>query len=252
MSESQKITQPSHEQLVQELHEPWSRRRARQRLVAAGAVGPLLECLGSTNESVVWAAIRSLGEMRATTAVGPLVDLLERGTLVLDVSTALKMVTGQDFGADVRKWRQWLQSHGDTVPAKLDVAACIQRTGHLLGAEPSGGENSFYFRLSQPDGRTQKVGVFFGREDADGEELVVVYSQCGPANPKYFEAVLRKNLSIPDGAFAIRDVGDQPHFVIVDTILAALVTPTALARKIENIAARADLVEKALAEEDKN
>ena len=237
-------------ELVQKLHEPRSRRAARQELVAAGATGTLLDCLDSTNESVVWAAIQSLGELRATEAVGPLVELLERKTLVLDVSEALSTITGQDFGADVDRWREWMGKPAGKTPAVVDHQECIRHTGELLGAEPSGSGESYRFRLSLPSGRTQKVAVYFGCEDSDGDKLAMIYSECGPATPKLYEAVLRKNLSIPAGAFAIRDVGGKPNFVIVDTVVAASITPSTLAKKIENIAALAALVEKGLAKED--
>jgi serine/threonine-protein kinase len=104
--------------------------------------------------------------------------------------------------------------------------------------------------LSLDEGRAQKVAVYFGREDAEGEELVVIYSECGPADPKYYEVVLRKNLSIPSGAFAVRDLDGSPHFVLVDTMLASSATPSALAKKIEHIADRADAVEQSLTKQD--
>jgi len=250
VNDSEKTDQ--YKKLVQQLHRPRSRRAARRELVATRAVEALLECLNSTNESVVWAAVESLGELRATEAVGPLVDLLERGTLTLDVTEALRMITGQDFGADVKRWRQWTGSPAAEAPPKTEpVAECVRRTGEYLGVQPAGSGNSYHFTLSLPGGRSQKVAVYFGREDAKGDELVVIYSECGPANPKYYEAVLRKNLSIPAGAFAIRDIGGKPNFVMVDTMVAAALTPGALAKKIENIAARADLVEKGLTKEDR-
>ena len=60
-----------YRQLVEQLRRPQTRRTARQELVAARAVGPLLECLGADNESVVWAAVESLCELKAVEAVGP-------------------------------------------------------------------------------------------------------------------------------------------------------------------------------------
>jgi hypothetical protein len=238
-------------QLVRQLHEPWSRRAARRELMDAGAVAPLLECLRSTNESVVWAAVESLGGMRATEAVGPLVDLLERGALTLDVCEALTMITGQDFGADVKCWRDWLARPDADKPSRLDLAECVARAGRYLGVEPTGSKQSYRFKLPLPGDRTQKVAVYFGREDEQGGELVVIYSECGPANPKHYEAVLRKNLAIPAGAFAIRDINGKPNFVIVDTMVAGSVTPRALARKIEHIASQADTIEKVLTQEDR-
>ena len=236
--------------LVEQLLDPRTRRGARQRLVAARAVDALLECLNSTNESIVWAAVQSLEELRAPEAVEPLVELLARGVLVFDVAEALTRITGQDFGADVRKWQEWVQRSAGGASPGIDVGECIRQTGQYLGAEPSGSGKSYRFKLSLPSGRTQKVAVYFGREDAKGDELVVIYSECGPANPKHYETLLRKNLMIPAGAFAIRDIKGAANLVMVDTMLAAVVTPSALAKKIENIASLADSVEKSLTEQD--
>ncbi|NQT40243.1 MAG: HEAT repeat domain-containing protein [Planctomycetes bacterium] len=238
-------------ELVAQLSDPHARRTARQRLVALGAVDTLLTCLESSNESVVWAAVTSLGELQAIEAAGPLLDLLQGGPLTLDVCEALTLISGQDFGADVKQWRKWLDTIDKGKLPGLDVQQCVLRTGELLGAEPAGSGNSYRFKLSLPDGRSQKVAVFFGRVDGQGDELVLIYSECGPADAKYYEAVLRKNLGIPAGAFAIRDIDGTPNFVMVDTMVAASVTPRVLVKKIENIAARADRVEKKLTSEDK-
>ena len=168
--------------LVEQLGHPQTRRAARQKLVAARAVGPLLECLDSRNESVVWAAVQSLGELRAKEAVEPLVGLLDRGTLVFDVCEALLQITGSNFGTNVKRWRESLESAAD--PAKLDVAECVARTADYLGVKPTGSGTSYQFQLPLPEGRSQKVAVYFGRQDTEGHELVVIYSECGPANPK--------------------------------------------------------------------
>ncbi|MBN1590269.1 MAG: hypothetical protein JW888_12210 [Pirellulales bacterium] len=236
-------------QWVEQLYSPQTRRRARQRLVAARAVEPLLECLRSTNESVVWAAVVSLGELRAAEAREPLIELLERGKLEMDVCDSLARITGTDLGTDPRQWRKSLG--GDVQAPALDATDCISRAADHLGATPTGSDGSYRLKLSLPDGRTQKVAVFFGRRDTDGHELVVIYSECGPAVPKYLEAVLRKNMSMPSGAFAIRDIDGVANFVVVDTMMASSVTPGALARKIEQIASRADQVEELLTQEDR-
>jgi hypothetical protein len=274
MNDSQSAEE--YRQLVEQLHDPQTQRTARRELVAAGAVEPLLQCLGSDSESVVWAAVESLGELRARQAVGPLIDLLQRGVLLLDVCEALTMITGQYFGTNVSRWREWLEGPPppsstppsstppsstlpSSTPAKstpssspgLDVADCVRRTGQFIGVQPAGSGKSYRFKLSLPKGRMQQVAVFFGRKDAKGDDLVVIYSECGPANPKFYETVLRKNMGIPAGAFAIRDIKGRPNFVMVDTMVAASVTPSALAKNIENIASWADMVEKDLAKEDR-
>jgi len=237
--------------LVDQLYDPQTRRVARQKLVRAGAVQPLLECLRSPNESVVWAAIESLGELRAAEAIRPLVDLLTRGILVFDVGGALLRITGQNFQGDVRRWQEWLDATGGKARAGLDIGECVRSTGQYLGVEPSGSDKSYQFKLSLAEGRSQRVTVFFGREDDQKDPIVVIYSECGPADPKSYEAALRKNLTIPSGALAIRDIGGRPRFVMVDTLLADQTTPSTLAKRIESIAARADAIEKSLTPKDR-
>ncbi len=235
---------------VRQLYDPSTRRTARRNLIAVGAVQPLLGCLDSPNESVVWSAVESLGELRSKEAIEPLIGLLERGVLILDVCEALTRITGKDFGADVSRWKKALGEPGKLTEG-LDIVDCVRKTSELLGVHPTGSGETYIFKLSVPGDRFQKVAVFFGKADSDGEELVVIYSECGPANPKYYEALLRKNMTIPAGAFAIRDVGGQPQIVMVETMLAASVTPSTLAKRIENIASRADSVEKSLTNEDR-
>lgn len=234
--------------LVEELHSPRTRRMARQKLVAARAVDTLLKCLESRNESVAWAAVESLGELRAREAVEPLIDMIQHGRLLLDACEALIQITGQDHGLDAKRWRAAVAN----MPRdnEFDAAECVKRTAEFLGVEPSGSGGTYQFHLSLPKGRRQKVAVFFDQKDSDGHKLVVVYSECGPAKAKHYEAVLRKNLTIPAGAFAIRDIDGEPNFVVVDTMMADLVTPRALAKRIENIATRSDNVEKSLSKQD--
>lgn len=235
---------------VQQLYDPSTRRTARRNLIATRAVQPLLECLNSPNESVLWSAVQSLGELRAKEAVEPLVGLLDRGVLILDVCEALTLITGKDFGADATRWKKALGEPGKLTEG-LDVVECVRKTSELIGVRPAGSGENYTFKLATPGGRFQKVAVFFGKADSDGDELVVIYSECGPANPKYYEALLRKNMTIPAGAFAIRDVGGQAQIVMVETMLAASVTPSTLAKRIEHIASRADSVEKSLTNEDR-
>lgn len=236
--------------LVDRLGDPATRRAARQQLVRLRAVDGLVECLRSHNESVVWAAIQSLAELRAREALPPLVDLLERGILTTDVVEALQQISGEEFGADARKWRAWLgvapTAASEGKPA--DLAELVRAAGELLGAAPQGLGRSFTFRLSQPDGRSQVARVHATR--TGDEDLVVVYSECGPAQAKHFEAVLRKNAQLPIGAFGIRDVDGAAAFVLVETLPAERLTARQLARTVERIAARADTVEKSLSRED--
>jgi len=246
-------TRPTDEerQLIRQLGDHRTRRTARLRLVQLGAVDALLECLSARQEAVVWSAVQSLGELRAEAAVPRLIDLLESGRLPLDVSAALTDITGQDFGTDASRWRAWYGKPG-AHPAveRLSLEACVRQAAELLGAELDGRGGRFELQLVVPGLRSQKVRI---QSTPGGEldaELVLVYSECGPAIERHYEAVLRKNLTISAGAFAIRDVDGAATLVLVDRLPLATLTPRHLARSIESIAARADTVERSLTKTD--
>jgi hypothetical protein len=207
--------------MVQRLYDPRTRRTARLELMRAGAVGPLMECLRARNESVVWAAVVSLGQLEAKEAVEPLLALLEEGRLTFDVCEALERITGRSGGTSAAQWRRLLDSPAPVgQPGQAaGTADAVQQAAELVGAELSGSGNRYRFTLPLPEGRQQRVSLFLGKEDSEGDELVVIYSKCGPASERHYEAVLRKNLRIPSGAFAIRDIDGEPHFVMVDTLL---------------------------------
>jgi hypothetical protein len=249
--------------LIEQLSDPQTRRFARQELKKRRETQAFIGCLASPNDSVVWAAVQSLAELRAEEAVEPLVELLERRRLVMDVAEALTAISGQDFGVDAARWRMWLtgqkavgptavkqDSAAKPAPSKVDLAQCVRQAAELLALEPTGSGKSFEFQLAQPDGRTQRVHVHQARAGREGEELAVVYSECGPAQEKHYAAALRRNCQLPIGAFGIRDINSVPTLVLVETLPAAALTPRLLARAIENIAGRADYVEKDLTGED--
>jgi hypothetical protein len=260
--------------LVDQLASPQTRRFARLELKRRRETAAFIACLASPNESVAWAAVQSLAELKAQDAVGPLVELLERRRLALDVSDALTAITGQDFGVDAARWRMWLTSRtavassvtppqaagpATSVPAaevgaaeapRFDFERCVRKAAELLAAEPAGSDKTFAFRLDQPGGRSQQVHVYQGRTGRQGEPLAIVYSECGPAEERHHAAALRRNCQLPMGAFGIRDVKGVPTLVLVETLPASVLTPRILARAIENIASRADLVEKDVAGDD--
>jgi len=241
-----KLSEADVQALVDQLHSPSTRRHARRKLVRAGAVDALLGCLDARNESVAWAAVQSLGEIGSPEAVAPLIELLERGTLIADVAEALSNITGEELGTNAEAWRRWSKSQSS---GAAQLQERLNRAGAHLGVKPRQHSSGFAFDLPQPGNRTQHVRLY-STHGADGEPLLVIYSVCGPADEKHYEAVLRKNLSIPSGAFGIRDVDGVASFVLVDTVPAGALAPHQMARSIENIAARADLVERGLLSDD--
>ena len=96
------------------------------------------------------------------------------------------------------------------------------------------------------------MAVQTGHSEAQDDELALVYTECGRAEAKHFEALLRKNLTLRAGAFAIRDIDGHAHFVMIDTLSATATAADDLARRIEQIAAQAGAVEGVLAREEQS
>lgn len=241
---------------VEQLNNYRTRATARQNLIRAGAVDALIDCLHSRNESVVWAAARSLQSVPDPKAIPHLLDLLEKKVLPIEVTDTLKVITGRDCGLNANAWREALGmelgAEAKHVVESMDPAVVIQRAGDALGIHPVRSEdgNSYAFHLTFPSGRKQKVHVLLGRKDSEGDDLVMVYSPCAPADEAHYEEALRMNLRIPAGAIGITDLEEKPHFVMVDVLLLATLHSRQLTKAIEHVGKRADLLEESLTGKD--
>lgn len=241
---------------VEQLHNYRTRAAARQNLIRVKAVDALIDCLHSRNESVVWAAARSLQSVPDPKAIPHLLDLLDKKMLPIEITDTLKAITGRDCGLDANAWRDVLgmelSDESNLEVESVDPAVVLQRAGDILGIHPSRSEdgNTYTFNLTFPSGRKQKVNVLLGRKDSQDDDLVMVYSPCAPADESHYEEALRMNLRIPAGAIAITDFDEKPHFVMVDVLLLAALHSRQLAKAIEHVGKRADMLEESLTGQD--
>jgi HEAT repeat protein len=75
------------------------------------------------------AAARSLGEIgdpAAVTALGAALDDTDPAMQVRAVAS-LREVTGKDFGADVNRWRQYVQGESPSPPEPVSFAERVRR-----------------------------------------------------------------------------------------------------------------------------
>jgi len=109
------------------------------------------------------------------------------------------------------------------------------------------------FRLvvKLPDGRRQKVFIE-PSHDALRDRLVMIYSNCCPAQSDFYERALRLNAEMRHGAIAIRNVDGVASFVVIDTYPRATVDPEEIRKSVWEVARRADAIEKRLTGEDRN
>lgn len=241
--------------LIRQLDDFRMRSAAKRQIVLLGAeaVEPLIEALGTRSSSVQWAVISALGEIGDSRAVESLVGLLGAGKADRSaVIVALEAITGEDFGSDIEKWRALATSMPEPTPAgqvhetnEALVRAATKGTDITVTVE---GEK-VSCRVALSAGRFQTVQVLPAK-DPDGEELIAFYTECGPDDPSKYEWALRRNLSIPHGRYALRKVGDESVFVMVEILPRHSTDIDDVLKTIRTLAGKGDRLEKLLREED--
>ena len=214
------------------------------------AVGPLIEALDGRSEAVAWSAIRILGQIGSKTALPKLVELLKDHRYSIVAGDALEAITGERHSNVYEEWVHLLKGEVAKAPeatllnlvreALSDTQAHVEESAHGIAVNYPVGA-----------GRSQKL-IIMESKDREGNELVAVYTECGAADPDRYEWALRKNLTIPHGGFAVREVGDRKIFVAVNAMFRDGLKPEELHSATRTLARRADKLEKQLTGKDEH
>ena len=220
-----------------------------------GCIETVLPLLHDRSEAVRWSAIRILTEVGNERAIGPLVGVLERGKNTVDTHNALCTISGEDFGNDVKAWRQWLLADPDlrasATDGVLSNAALVTAAIEGLPVTASGEGDAYALTVTLPEGRTQQVWVDFSKRDNDDHPMVQLCTPCGDAEAPRYEWALKLNMAIPYGAIALAELDGKQCFAMIDNHLRATCDPEDLATSLMCLAEQGDAIEKALAHEDR-
>jgi serine/threonine-protein kinase len=97
----------------------------------------------------------------------------------------------------------------------------------------------------------RKQTVYIENSDHDIEDrLLLFYSICCPAQAEFFETGLRINSDMLHGCLAIRDINNEPYFVVLNTYPRATVDPEEIQQTVMEVARIADQVEERLTGQD--
>ena len=102
-----------------------------------------------------------------------------------------------------------------------------------------------------PDGRAQTVRVEIVTDAESSEEIIRVFSVCGPTSDCYYERALHLNATISHGAIGIENVAGTPHFVMVNSYPRATCDPQEIHASVVEIAKHSDHVEQLLTGKDR-
>jgi len=101
-------------------------------------------------------------------------------------------------------------------------------------------------RVPLPDGRHQDVELAFQRTEKDNDDIISLYTYCGPAVRTNFEWALRLNPRMPCGAIGLMEVGRKVLFVVSECLPLGDTTPRELRRAILSVAIKGDWLKKQL------
>ncbi len=211
----------------------------------------LIEALRDPHEGVRYGAVRALGQVGASEACEALIEAAGEPALCSAAFKALRSITGEEHGADINKWRRALGvAAPDAAPSTIDQETGLEAVVQAAAADDDVDiittKWGWLLTVSLPNGRSQKVSVVTTSSDRDGDQLLVMFTQCGPADPARYEWALKQNMKIPYGSLGIREIDGNKVFVMVDTQLGRTAQADEIRKSVSELAQRADRMEEAL------
>lgn len=248
----------SVEELIDRLKDFRTRSSAKTALLELGekAVDPLIKALQSRNVSVRWTAASTLGEIGSKRAVPALIEAMDDPNIHSAAVEALTHITGEELGGDQDAWKRWFDMEAGIsarpgITTYMPDADLIREAvfGTNISAEdrPQGA----LFQVPLGD-RQQDVILNLRAKDSNEDRLAVVYTRCGPADPKRYEWALRQNIRMSAGAIGITDIDGRPEFVIVDVLSRNGLTPPMLIDSVRRVAKKGKQLEAALTKADQH
>ena len=162
-----------------------------------------------------------------------------------DVRTAVRTALGW-IAAEIRGIKPVPRSRSYTLE---ELAQGCERKGRReLAAHGDG----YTVKVKGKDDREQVVYIMPAKRN-DGEDLVRVYTRCGPANEDQLRWALESNLSLSHGAFALSDAfadGGGVEFVIINVFIASEATPEEVKASVKEMAFYGDWLEQKLTGQD--
>ncbi|MDP6443008.1 MAG: SPFH domain-containing protein [Pirellulaceae bacterium] len=131
-------------------------------------------------------------------------------------------------------------------PQKLDPQELVRTVAGSNGWQVQ--ESGQMWQITVPIGslRKQNVTVNFAAKDPDGHNLISYTSICGTASEGNAMALLRYNMQMVHGAFAVQKTGNGEFLVVQANQLADTADPMEITRVITAVAWQADKVEEKL------
>jgi len=209
------------------------------------AFGPLAEALSDPEEEVRREAAATLGKIGDPSVI----EALKAATKDRDPKVATAAAKAVE---SVRKRHPApIGRPARARPARRrDRSAFLERALDGTGARIEKRDYGYKVRLRLVGGRRQDVRVVFDKSDPEGDAILLVFTVCGPAEPRHFRWALKANVRTTYGSMALWKRGGEEQFVLIETLLEADTTEDELRKVILTLAEKGDKIEASLSETD--
>ncbi len=130
--------------------------------------------------------------------------------------------------------------------AAADPRQIVRSIADSAGWQIQEAGNLWHIRVPIGALRKQTVTVDFDSKDEEGHSVLSYTSICGPASEKNAMALLRYNMKMVHGAFAVQNTGSGEMVVVQANQLADTADPLEVTRVMTAVAWQADKVEEKL------
>lgn len=189
-------------------------------------------------------------------AVGSIASDLTASTANLETELAGAMRT---YRADRGSSSAGLTSRREAGPAvsapgatRLDLEGWLRAIAKEQGGAIREAEGQWAVEFRVSDERRQTIFIDPERKDSTGQPVAVMYTLCGPAEPKVFGASLQANAQLSHAAFATIGEGEKRRLVLISRRRMSELTRSGVAETLEYLANKGDRAESQLQRQDEH
>jgi hypothetical protein len=158
---------------------------------------------------------------------------------------------GEMAGAGVGEGRSGgTAKSGGTTRAELEswVRAIAERRGGSVRET----EGQWVVEIGLEGDRKQTIFVDPDRKDSAGEAVAVMYTLCGPAEPKIYSVALKTNMQLSHAAFGLTKQGEKRLLALIGRRRIDELTQESLEEILEYLAKKGDRAESQLQADDEH
>lgn len=238
---------PDFQASVKDLEDFRTRSAAMHELYRGGpdVIPTLIDALDHHMEGVRWASTKLLADIGDSRAIEPLRSIVKDPDVGFQAEDAIESIMERTGTKPEPMSEGDSKETAATEESVYTDEELIHKSAEDMPWTLDWNPDGWSVQVSLPEGRQQNVRVLFPSPEGKSK-LVVLYTECGPADQNLYEWALKLNLKLPFGAVALRQSGDELLFVMVNSFLRDTVTPRDLQKSISRLSSEADSLEKQL------